>query len=115
MSINEIREYVIGQYADSPTWAARVKKMSDNQVIAIYYKMRRKRLCRHPKSRQEKRIWSYRLSGPLWLPVRSSLRWRSLLAAAVVGLTAALDLSRLPHPTPPPIHKEESAPQSKKV
>jgi hypothetical protein len=45
MSINQIREYVIGQYPDSLTWAARVKKMSDNQVIAIYYKMK-KRLCK---------------------------------------------------------------------
>jgi hypothetical protein len=44
VSINQMREFVIGQYPDSQTWAARVKKMNDNQVIAIYYNMKR-RLC----------------------------------------------------------------------
>ena len=43
MSINQMREYVIDQYRGSLTWPARVKKMSDNQVIAIYYKMRGQR------------------------------------------------------------------------
>lgn len=44
MSINQMREYVIAAYSGSLTWPARVKKMSDNQVIAIYYKMKREGL-----------------------------------------------------------------------
>jgi hypothetical protein len=42
MSVSQMREYLIGVYPDSLTWAARVKKMKDGQVIAIYYNIKNK-------------------------------------------------------------------------
>lgn len=39
MSVDQMREYIRKEYPDSENWAARVKAMKDNQVIAIYYKI----------------------------------------------------------------------------
>ena len=46
MSIQQMREFVIDAYPGSLTWRARVKKMKDSQIIAIYYNIK-KRLCQH--------------------------------------------------------------------
>lgn len=35
------REMIKRAYPHSPKWAARVNKMPDNQVIAIFYKLKR--------------------------------------------------------------------------
>ena len=69
MSVQQMREYVIGQYPDSPTWPARVKKMSDNQIIAIYYKMKKRLWRRHRQRRKGPENSSCRSFGaylPLW-------------------------------------------------
>jgi hypothetical protein len=40
MSVEQMRAYVINAYK-GPSWAQKVSKMSDNQVIAIYYRLSR--------------------------------------------------------------------------
>ena len=65
MSIQQMREYLIGQYPDSMTWPARVKKMSDNQIIAIYYNIK-KRLWRRRKGPENSFCRSFGAYLPLW-------------------------------------------------
>ena len=36
MNINQKRQWLMALYPNSKTWADKVKKMPDNQVIAIY-------------------------------------------------------------------------------
>lgn len=40
--IERKRQWLIGLYPRSPSWTARVKKMPDAQVIAIYLKKQNK-------------------------------------------------------------------------
>ena len=39
MSIEQMRDILCKQYHSAPKWVAKVSKMSDNQVIAIYMRM----------------------------------------------------------------------------
>ena len=39
MSIEQIRQYLIGRYPKSRSWAAKVKKMSDAQVYSVYLRL----------------------------------------------------------------------------
>ena len=75
MSIQQMREFLIDQYRGSLTWAARVKKMPDNQVLAIYYNIK-KRLWHIRHRRRSRRgpagILLFLSSGPRSLLVRSS-------------------------------------------
>jgi hypothetical protein len=38
MTTEQKRQYLVALYPESKTWADRVKKMPDSQVIAIYLK-----------------------------------------------------------------------------
>lgn len=38
MTTDQKRQWLVALYPDSKTWAERVKKMPDKQVIAIYLK-----------------------------------------------------------------------------
>ena len=37
MTLNEMRNYIIQQYPNSPGWHYKVSRMPSNQVIAIYH------------------------------------------------------------------------------
>lgn len=39
MSIQQMRAFIVEHYANAATWANRVSKMRDNQVIAIYMRI----------------------------------------------------------------------------
>jgi hypothetical protein len=39
MTTEQKRQWVMAFYKTSPTWQAKVKKMSDSQVIAIYLRL----------------------------------------------------------------------------
>jgi hypothetical protein len=74
MSVDQMREYVIKRYPGSLTWAARVKKMPDNQVMAIYYNLKqRESLWRMGRGKRRKtiRCSSCRSSGESSRRVRS--------------------------------------------
>lgn len=39
MDVVQMRIWLKKQYGGAPGWVARVNKMHDNQVIAVYYRM----------------------------------------------------------------------------
>lgn len=39
MSVSQMRDVLKEQYNGSPKWVAKVNKMGDNQVIAVYKRM----------------------------------------------------------------------------
>lgn len=39
MSLEQMKTYILEKYDYSPKWVEKVDKMSDTQVIAIYYRM----------------------------------------------------------------------------
>ena len=41
MTVNQMREFLAGCYHAADKWVKRVEAMSDNQIIAIYYRMLR--------------------------------------------------------------------------
>ena len=42
LSIDQIRQLIADAYPASKTWQARVEKMSDNQVLAVYRNFKKK-------------------------------------------------------------------------
>jgi hypothetical protein len=39
MSIAQMREWLLQQYHSARGWVAKVERMSDKQVVAVYYRM----------------------------------------------------------------------------
>ncbi len=39
MQVWEMREAILAAYKNSPTWPDKVKKMSDQQVQAVYFRL----------------------------------------------------------------------------
>lgn len=39
MSIAQMREWLLQQYHAARGWVAKVERMSDKQVVAVYYRM----------------------------------------------------------------------------
>jgi len=39
MSVEQMRHVLSQQYGGAPKWVNKVKNMSDNQVIAVYFRM----------------------------------------------------------------------------
>lgn len=54
MNINQMREFIIAAYPGSLTWAARVKKMRDNQIVAIYFKIKNGKLVEREAERNRR-------------------------------------------------------------
>ena len=49
MGISEMRKFIISRYPDSESWKTKVSKMPDNQVVAIYHNMIKRK--QEPKTR----------------------------------------------------------------
>lgn len=63
MSVDQMREQISKVYP-SPKWKDKVKHMSDNQVIAIYYKFAKSgKLDEKPKKNTYKKEQKKRVSG----------------------------------------------------
>lgn len=53
MTLNEMRNYIIQQYPNSPGWHYKVSRMPSNQVIAIYHNFLKREVMAVKKRQQE--------------------------------------------------------------
>lgn len=53
MTLNEMKNYIIQQYPNSPGWHYKVSRMPSNQVIAIYHNFLKREAMKKKRDLQE--------------------------------------------------------------